>query len=125
MSKLRTEVAAAMTGPLAVDNDGWRVGRFRFAPDFTGFQGHFPEFPIVPAIVQVLAAQQVAETGLGGPLRFGAVENAKFLMQIRPEQEITVRCRIKPRDESTLAECKLLCAGEIAAVFTLEFSQQV
>ncbi|MDO3379816.1 3-hydroxyacyl-ACP dehydratase FabZ family protein [Geoalkalibacter halelectricus] len=124
MSQLRTEVAAAMTGPLAVDNDGWRVGRFRFAPDFIGFQGHFPEFPIVPAIVQVLAAQQVAETGLDGSLRFGAVENAKFLLQIRPDQEITVRCRLKPRDGKTLAECKLLCTGETAATFTLEFSRQ-
>jgi 3-hydroxyacyl-[acyl-carrier-protein] dehydratase len=117
---MKKAIEAAATIPLETDDSGAAARTFRFDPDFPGFAGHFPEYPIVPAIVQILAAQTVIEGCHGGPLRLSAVEGAKFLKQVTPGQEIRVVCR--PRAGAPMAYQAKLCAGtDTAATFMLRF----
>lgn len=87
--------------------------------DFVGFQGHFPGHPIVPAVVQVLMAQQVAEHAFNLKLEVFDIERAKFHRQIRPDELIQVRCCLKELRGKKLIDARLDVQGEAAAAFWL------
>jgi 3-hydroxyacyl-[acyl-carrier-protein] dehydratase len=124
MSRLNSEIGRAATSPVEVDEGGWLNCIYRFPADFIGFSGHFPGFSIVPAIVQVMAAQHLAESRLPADMGLCGVKNAKFFLQLRPEQDIAVQCRLQPREDETLAEARLTCEQGLAASFTLTFSPE-
>lgn len=124
MNRLKQALLAAALEPVqATGPDSWR-GRFCFAEDFVGFAGHFPGYPILPAVVQVLAAVSVAEAACGRPLQLTALENAKFLLQLRPGEAIEVQCRAKAGLAGPAWEGKLQVAAGLASSFTLQFEGQ-
>ena len=93
MNKLKNEIISSAVSRLHVSEQGAGIKRYCFSPEFTGFSGHFPGFPILPAIVQVLCGLVVAEELKESPLEPITIEKAKFLLKLRPEQEIEVQCR--------------------------------
>lgn len=119
MNPIRDAIAMAAVTPADYPEAGTIVRRFCFAPDFPGFAGHFPGYAVLPAVVQLLVAAVLAEELAGGPLRVVAVDGAKFLRQLRPGDEITVRCREKRRDAATVYEGSLSVAAGLAASFLL------
>lgn len=124
MSELRDGIARAACGPPAVDSDGSLCQRFLFAPDFRGFAGHFPGYPLIPGVVQLLVAQTLVESGIGRRLVLGEVVGAKFFEQLLPGREIVVQCRA--RDEGRQAwNARLEIEGRLAASFQLHFRPAV
>lgn len=119
MNKIRQEINAAAIGPMLREPSGECSRCFSFAPQFTGFAGHFPGYPIVPAVVQLLVAQSLAEEFYGSPLRLRSVENAKFLHQLRPGQEVRVLCRSKDRPEGFCFDVQLSMGETRVASFVL------
>lgn len=65
----------------------WRRS-YCLGQDFVGFQGHFEGHPVLPALAQVLIAQDLAQALSPTPLRLEAVGQAKFLSLIRPGQAL-------------------------------------
>jgi len=124
MNKLKNEVAQATVAPVKEDEEGAVMSIYRFPADFVGFAGHFPGYAIVPAIVQVLAAQQLAESRLPGGMRLSGVRSAKFFLQLPPEQDITVECRLQPKESEVHVATRLTCEQGLAASFTLTFSPE-
>jgi 3-hydroxymyristoyl/3-hydroxydecanoyl-(acyl carrier protein) dehydratase len=61
----------------------WRR-RYRLEADFIAFQGHFPGRPVLPALAQVLFAQNLAARLTGRALAPAAVSQAKFLAPVGP-----------------------------------------
>lgn len=119
MSPLRRAIATAARGPVVEDHaaEQWSQ-EFVFADDFLGFAGHFPGFPVLPAVVQVLVAQMVVEATAGQSLRLTALDNAKFLIQLHPQEVISVCCRQKRVTAgATLYEGTLHVAAGLAASF--------
>ncbi len=106
-------------GPLRVQDDGWTVKRYCFSSDFLGFSGHFPSFPILPAMVQVLIARKTAEEFSGHPLNLLRLDKAKFRMRIMPEQEVEVLCREKPSDEDACFDVRIRLHEGVASSFIL------
>jgi len=120
MNKLEQAIAEAAVGPLEREGAQAASRLFRFQPDFLGYSGHFPGYPILPAIVQIMAALSVAGEWKGEPLELTAVKNAKFRIKLEPGQLIRVRC------QETLAgagscEARLSVGGEEAALFAIAF----
>jgi 3-hydroxyacyl-[acyl-carrier-protein] dehydratase len=124
MSRLKSDIERAVVSPAEADQEGGLSCVCRFPADFLGFAGHFPGYAIVPAIVQVMAAQHLAENHLAVGMHLKEVKNAKFFLQLRPETDITVQCRIQPRDNETRVEAKLTCEQGVAASFILVFSPE-
>ncbi len=121
MNELSRSIEAAVLSPLRVDADQRAERSYLFTEDFIGFAGHFPDFPIVPGIVQILTAQALVETWQGGPLRLQAVEKAKFLVPLRPGQEIQVRCWACAEPTGQVYRARLSVGEQLAASFQLRF----
>lgn len=124
MSEMRQQIEAAAIGPAEMPEAETVVRRFCFPEAFAGFAGHFPGYPILPAVAQVLTALTLAEAHHGGPLRLLAVEKAKFLLQLGPGQPIAVECGRRERGEWLSYEARLRRGEETAAVFTLAVEAQ-
>lgn len=62
--------------------------------EFTGkelfFQGHFPDAPILPGVMQLQFAHKAAEEMVGHALTLKAVKKMKFVKVIEPSDRISV-----------------------------------
>ncbi|EKD37038.1 MAG: hypothetical protein ACD_75C01283G0006 [uncultured bacterium] len=63
---------------------------FQFGEAYPGFQGHFPEQPILPAIVQLAAVRYLCECALGCDLLPKKYNKIKFKGIIRPNERVVV-----------------------------------
>lgn len=115
---MRAEIEKSALGPIDLIEEGGQRS-FQFGDDFIGFAGHFPGYPILPAVLQTLLAQMVAERLLGESLQFVALERAKFTQQLRPGDRIDVRVNCQEKKEQLHCHCDLVCAESRAASFIL------
>lgn len=98
-------------------------------PDFAAFQGHFPGFPILPAVAMLEIGRVAFQATVGYPLALTGVTRAKFTQLIRPEEEIEFSVetlgrgkenRNMPSDPADVrARVQLLVGGRSAASFLL------
>lgn len=65
-----------------------------FPPEFTGFQGHFPEQPILPGVCQMTLALVMADRMQGRRTKMAAVTNAKFVAVVMPDQPLEISCTL-------------------------------
>jgi 3-hydroxyacyl-[acyl-carrier-protein] dehydratase len=125
MNKMRTAIHAAALAPVQITASMAGQQSFCFDAEFLGFSGHFPDYPILPAVLQVLLAQLVAETVIGSSLSVVALSRAKFMQQVRPGDQIDVRVSCREKNG------ELRCAGELSvaeqqvASFTLVLKQEI
>ena len=124
MHKLKQEITSSKVGKKsAADVDGAQQC-YRFGPDFVGFAGHFPGYPILPAFVQLLTAQTLIEEHHGHPLELATVEKAKFHLPLKPGQEIQVAFRRRKIGERPVYETRLGVDEGLASAFRLVFVEK-
>lgn len=124
MNALLRGIRASAAGDIERTGPETVVRRYRFAPGFIGFSGHFPDNPILPAIVQVCAAVSLAEEEGGKAVRLAAVRSAKFLSPIRPGEEVSIRCRRRVDSGEDIYDATLSVAGKTSAVFQLRLAEE-
>ena len=90
--------------------------RFRFAPDLRVFEGHFPGYPLVPAVYLLAAVRVAVERHLDRALRIDEVIDSKFKAELRPGQDLDVEVEIGGQDRSL--ECKASLAARHGVVTT-------
>ena len=122
MRSLSKEISQAALAEAARDQKGRLFRAFRFPARFIGFGGHFPEHPTLPGIVQILAAQNVAENGPAAGMALKRMENGKFHLQIGPDEEIIVTCGFAEKGKELVTDVRIECARGLTALFQLIFS---
>jgi 3-hydroxyacyl-[acyl-carrier-protein] dehydratase len=75
-------------------------GLFVFDDSFSGFAGHFPGRPILPAVIQLGIVRFLGECGLGMYLEPKAYSRIKFRGMITPGQQIKVEVILGKDEES-------------------------
>lgn len=124
MNRVKQEILSAAVDEIEVIAPGTINRRYCFNQNFIGFSGHFPEYPILPAFVQVLTALSLAEEHRGYPLELTSVENAKFHIQLRPGQEIKVECKEKLVRGKPGCQARLMVAEGLASLFRMSFAEK-
>lgn len=120
MNRLKAEIAKCSDTQMEVVGVRKVSRRYCFPPSFIGFSGHFPGYPVLPAFVQVMAAMAVVEELKGRPCELSSMERAKFRIEVRPDQLISVECReYGPQDEPAF-EVNITTAEGVAASFTMK-----
>lgn len=66
--------------------------------DFPAFEGHFPQKPILPAVVQVQFALDALARLQGGVYRLKKVSKAKFSRPVPPNTRLGVEITPKPQN---------------------------
>jgi 3-hydroxyacyl-[acyl-carrier-protein] dehydratase len=66
-----------------------------FPETFSGFQGHFPEKPILPAVIQLATVRCIAEKTLQHPLRVLEYSRTKFKAMIPPAEEVQIHLSLE------------------------------
>lgn len=118
MNQMREAIHQAAVTPLQVSGGHGRQ-QYRFGENFPGFSGHFPGYPVLPAVLQSLLVQMLAEQIVGRPLRFKVLQQAKFTRQVRPDEELHVVVECRQQEELYRCAATLMVAEERAAQFVL------
>jgi 3-hydroxyacyl-[acyl-carrier-protein] dehydratase len=122
MNKIMLQISAARLGAITRDATGTLEGRYLFTDRFAGFDGHFPGHPILPAIVEILTVVSLVGEHSGCRQRLVAVEDAKFLIPVRPDQEILVRCRPRTVKGKLLYDAQLSFGESTTATLLIELA---
>jgi len=98
-----------------------------FVGDEFFFQGHYPDFPLVPGVILCEAAMQAGAVLLsklvhsGGVPVAGRLNDVKFKRMVRPGDTILLDVTLDERmGEAFFLSAKVLCDGKPAA--TLSFA---
>jgi len=92
-----------------------------FDPDFVGFQGHFPDNPILPGVCQISLVLAVADRLTQSRQSLCEIVNAKFLSVVQPNQPLTVECSLA----NHILRAKLLTKNNRVAEFKLRVKSGV
>ena len=103
-------------------DDGSYSATITFDPAFTGFDGHFPGNPIVPAVCQLSAVEVLAHLALGREdLKLATISLMKFRAPLVPndtatfsfsitqnENDITVKADVSTPKQRNTSKFKLI-----------------
>lgn len=84
---------------------------FKFTGKERFFQGHFPEAPILPGVMQVQFAHEAAERLLGRPLVLKAVKKMKFVRIVEPGMPVDLEVESFEKDSGVEVAYRFV-AGE-------------
>jgi 3-hydroxyacyl-[acyl-carrier-protein] dehydratase len=125
MNRIAQETANARLGEIVGNADGSFEGRYLFPESFAGFDGHFPNFPILPAIVEIRAVVALVGEAEGVSQRLVAVQDAKFLNTVRPGEELTVTCRTRTVKGRGLYDARLTVGAVTVSTMLLDLAPEV
>ena len=115
---MKTAILECLLREPSQAGDGTVKGRYCFPESFIGFQGHFPGNPILPAVVQIQAAQVCICRALDENMIVSKVINGKFLETVEAGAELVVECNPKG-DGRFLCKVTDISTGRLASSFQL------
>ncbi len=74
--------------------DGFSERKMKVPENLGWFEGHFPNFPVVPAVVQIQWVMDVARELLGKAVVLERIEGLKFKELLRPGQVFRLRVEL-------------------------------
>ncbi len=122
MNKLTDAVEEYILEPIENENSPEITGKFSFDKDFIGFSGHFPGYPILPAVLQLLLAQLLIEKQKGNKIRVTSIKKAKFLSEIKPDDLITVQCADAASDEYQRSKVVITSGDRSVSSFNMNYA---
>lgn len=90
-----------------------------FPPTFSGFQGHFPLNPILPAIIQIMTARESIIEHLGRDLLITKITRAKFKKVITPDVPVAAIWTLREQEDAFICKCVLETEGNPASSFIM------
>ncbi len=94
------------------------------------YQGHFPNYPVMPGVLVVEALAQIGAIAMlslpefkGKTALFGGIKNARFKRQVVPGDQLVLNCKItKYRGRVGFGTVKATVDGKVACMGELSFA---
>ena len=117
MTPLRREIRDCLSESSGGESGGFS-GCFVFPPAFTGFQGHFPDRPVLPAVCTVQAVL-VLMAAVGLPAgRLEQIVSAKWFAPVAPGVKVTFVGEAR-REEDGRLTARVRISGEAGKIAEL------
>jgi len=97
-------------------------GEFIFPPDFPPFTGHFPDQPVLPAVVQLAAVRVLAGKAVGQDLVPVAAHRVKFRAMIRPNEPVAIVAKLQPHEAHWRATFTVSREGDTVATGRIDLA---
>ena len=94
MTPIEESIVDSLVGTITCEGAS-ATACYNFSKDFQGFDGHFPDYPILPAVLQIMVGRLVCSALSEVPLRVQSISRAKFLQEIPPETDVQVQVTCK------------------------------
>ena len=90
----------------------------------TLYEGHFPEFPLLPGVVQMELIQELLEKAIDQQLILSNAKNIKYLGMINPQNEKRLKVKLHwVETEGIKLKAELISMNEEAKIM-LKYSAQ-
>jgi len=87
-------------------------------PDLLAFDGHFPNEPILPGIVQISIARELVEKALDSRVEMKEVQRARMSELILPNDDIQIKMTLSEETENLWrAKASVIKANKTASRF--------
>ena len=96
MNTLVQEIKQCMSD-LSGAAEGQVTASFIFSPDFIGFQGHFPERPVLPGVCMIQAVVVMLQVREKTKIRLKEIVLAKFFSSVSCGEKLVIDCRERMR----------------------------
>jgi 3-hydroxyacyl-[acyl-carrier-protein] dehydratase len=123
MNRLQREILSSLIGKPYFSEDDSIIGTFCFDKTFIGFSGHFPEYPVLPAFIQLFCASILVRLAISDSLVPVTVEKAKFSKEIKPDDIVTINCKTVTGSSRMIWKIQVMSDQEIAASFLMRFQE--
>ncbi len=110
------------------------IGEWFIRPDYFFFQGHFPDYPVVPGVIIVESIAQVGAVALLATIKetekivfFAGIEKMKFRRQVRPNDKLVLEMEIlKVRSNFGKGQGKAFIDDQVVAegIFSFALGKQ-
>ena len=88
LSKIAAQTMEAMK-PVVANGTGKAVATFTFGEGFAGFQGHFPDKPVLPGVCQIECVLSLFSHWREARAKLVEIVSAKYVLPILPGEEVT------------------------------------
>lgn len=110
----------------------WAIGRKCVTSDEPFFQGHFPDYPVVPGVLLIEALAQTGAVAVlsmpeyrGKLVLFGGIKNARFKKQVVPGDVVILKAELeKIYGPLGIARGEALVDGKTAVTAEITFVLQ-
>jgi 3-hydroxyacyl-[acyl-carrier-protein] dehydratase len=116
-------IGTAACRPLQWASESAVAQSFCFPTDFSAFQGHFPDNPVLPAFAQVRMVLGMLASAWENPVALERLEKAKFREPLRPGQTVQVHCRLAENPEVCRVAASLTTADRPLSSFQATVSK--
>lgn len=115
---MNDQIKACALRPARQTERGWEQ-TYVFTTEFTGFQGHFPGTPILPAIIQIMTVRNAIAEQMESQLQVTQIARTKFMKTITPDIPVTAIWNVREQDDCLKCKCTLETDGEAASSITM------
>ncbi|WP_034763926.1 hypothetical protein [Chrysiogenes arsenatis] len=108
---------------LPEQNEDWITQPYRFPVSFVGFQGHFPDNPVLPAVIQIETLLALAEAWCDTTLQLQKITQAKFSAMITPDTEVQAKIQITEKESALTMKGQIISTQGVAASVTCDLAK--
>lgn len=82
--------------------DDQLISRVRLFPNHPIFEGHFPEKPVLPGVIQLQIIKEILGMHLRKPVRLSGLKTCKFLKVITPLENTLLQFEIAVNEQDVI-----------------------